>query len=64
MKQIQTVLIGNTFMNIERYIYESEEMFYCRIHFIRKNYTSETNLENLIALSKIHLNKTFLNCVY
>jgi hypothetical protein len=64
MKQIQTVLIGNTFMNIERYIYESEEMFYCRIHFIRKKYTSETNLENLISLSKIHLNKTFLNCVY
>jgi hypothetical protein len=66
MKQKQLVIYGNFMFLIERYIYESEEMFYFRINYIYNNITKykQNNIDELIGLSKIESQKYFNNCDY
>ena len=64
MKEKKYVVINNLLIVIDRYYYESDEMFYFRIKYIIDNYKNNINLENLIGLSKIEQEKKFNNCVY
>jgi len=70
MLQSQSVVIDNIYLNINRYDYESDEMFYFRIYYItneiKKNniLKKESNLDNLIGLSMIEMNKHFKKTNY
>ena len=70
MKENQAVIIDNFYINISRYYYESDEMFYFRIYYIideikkNKNIKKDLNLDELIGLSMIEMNKYFKNTIY
>ena len=70
MKQKQAVIIDNFYLNIDRYDYESDEMFYFRIYHIIneiKKYTNTKKISNLdenIGISMIEMNKYFKNILY
>ncbi len=66
MKDKQLVVYGNFMFLIDRYIYESEEMFYFRINYIYNNITKykQSNIDELIGLSKLESQKYFNNCDY
>lgn len=66
MKHKQLVVYGNFMFLIDRYIYESEEMFYFRINYIYNNIKNykKNNIDELIGLSKLESQKYFNNCKY
>jgi hypothetical protein len=66
MKDKQLVIYGNFMFLLDRYIYESDEMFYFRINYIYSNITKykQNNIDELIGLSKIESQKYFNNCDY
>ena len=70
MSQYESVVIDNIYLNIKRYEYESDEMFYFRIYYIineiKKNriLNKEDNLDNIIGLSMIEMNKHFKKTNY
>ena len=66
MKHKQLVIYGNFMFLIDRYIYESDEMFYFRINYIYKNIKNykQNNINELIGLSKLESQKYFNNCDY
>jgi len=70
MKHLQSVIIDNIYLNINRYDYESDEMFYFRIYYIideikkNKNLKKNYNLNDIIGLSMIEMNKNFNNTIY
>jgi len=66
MKHTQLVIYGNFMFLIDRYIYESEEMFYFRINYIYRNIKNykQSNIDELIGLSKLESQKYFNNCGY
>ena len=64
MKEQKYIIIDNNLLKIDRYYYESDEMFFFRIKFILDNYNKSCNLDNLIGLSKIEQEKKFNNCGY
>lgn len=63
MLQSQSVVIDNIYLNINRYDYESDEMFYFRVKYIIDNY-NKIDLDKLIGLSKIEQQKKFNECDY
>jgi hypothetical protein len=54
---------GNIILYIDRYIYESDEMFYYRINYIYNN-INKNNIDDLIGLSKLECQKKFNHCNY
>ncbi len=64
MKEKKYIIIDNNLLKIDRYYYESDEMFYFRIKFILDNYNKLCNLDDLIGLSKIEQEKKFNKCGY
>jgi hypothetical protein len=64
MKQKELVIYGNFMFLLDRYIYESEEMFYFRINYIYNNIKNykQNNIDELIGLSKLESQKYFNNC--
>jgi len=56
IKSKSFVIINGYIINIDRYYYESDEMFYFRINFIIEIFNKNNNLDDLdiiIGLSKI-----------
>ena len=49
---------------IDKYYYESDEMFYFRVKYIIDNYKNNCNLINLIGLSKLEQEKKYNMCSY
>jgi hypothetical protein len=72
MKQKQSVIIDNIYLNLDRYTYESDEMFYFRVNYIinnikeniEKNIFDKIDLFEIIGLSMIEMNKFFNKSVY
>ena len=67
MKTKEFIIINNNLLCIDRYYYESDEMFYFRINFIIEIFNKNNNLDDLdriIGLSKIEQEKKFNNCLY
>jgi len=64
MKSKSFVIINNYILNIDRYYYESDEMFYYRLKYIIDNYTFVQNVDELIGLSLLEMNKKFNNTTY
>ena len=66
MKDKQLVIYGNFMFLLDRYIYESDEMFYFRINYIYNNINNykQSNIDELIGLSKLESQKYFNNCSY
>ena len=66
MKDKQLVIYGNFMFLLDRYIYESDEMFYFRINYIYSNIKNykQSNINELIGLSKLESHKYFNNCDY
>ena len=66
MKDKQLVIYGNFMFLLDRYIYESDEMFYFRINYIYNNIKNykQNNIDELIGLSKLESQKYFNNCLY
>lgn len=67
MKTKEYIIINNNLLCIDRYYYESDEMFYFRIKFIIDILNDNNNinkLDDIIGLSKIKQEKKFNNCMY
>ena len=67
MKEKKIIVYGNYIIYLDRYIYESDEMFYFRINYIYNNistYNNNNNIDDLIGLSKLESQKKFNNCDY
>lgn len=67
MKEKEYITINNKLLAIDRYYYESDEMFYFRINFIIDIFNKNNNLDdldNIIGLSKIEQEKKFNKCLY
>lgn len=71
MKEKEYIIICNKLISIDRYYYESDEMFYFRVNFIFNILNSHDNhnnmideLDNIIGLSKIEQEKQFNKCSY
>jgi hypothetical protein len=66
MKHKQLIIYGNFMFLLDRYIYESDEMFYFRVNYIYNNITKykKNNIDELIGLSKLESQKYFNNCSY
>ena len=67
MKEQTMIIYGNYILYIDRYIYESDEMFYFRINYIYNNinkFNNNDNFDKLIGLSKLECQKKFNNCEY
>ena len=71
MKEKQLIIYDSLIIYIDRYIYESDEMFYFRINYIynninKKNEKNENieNIEKIIGDSLVKMNMKFLNCSY
>lgn len=65
MKDTKMLIYGNYVFIIDRYIYESDEMFYFRINYIHNNIIDyKDNFDKLIGLSKIESQKYFNSCNY
>lgn len=68
MKSKEFVIYDSVLFLIDRYVYESDEMFYFRINYIYinlKNINLKNNkIDELIGQSMIEMNKKFLNCNY
>lgn len=68
MKNKTIVIYGDYIYNIDRYIYESDEMFYYRINYItkklneNKNEEKNKNIEDIIGESLIEEEKKFNKC--
>ena len=66
MKEKKIMVYGNYIIYLDRYIYESDEMFYFRINYIYNNISTynNNNIDDLIGLSKLESQKKFNNCDY
>jgi len=64
MKSKSFVIINGYIINIDRYYYESDEMFYYRLKYIIDNYIYKQNLDELIGLSILEMNKKFNKTLY
>lgn len=64
MKEKQLVIYNNKLIYIDRYVYESDEMFYFRINYIYNKLSQNNTIDDLIGESMIEMNKKFLNCSY
>jgi hypothetical protein len=73
MKYKQFIIYYSKILYIDRYIYESDEMFYFRINYIYNKIneinsneinSNKLNINDIIGLSMIEMNKKFLNCNY
>ena len=69
MKQKQLIIYDSFIIYIDRYIYETDEMFYFRINYIYNNISKNKNekienIEKIIADSMIEMNMKFLNCIF
>jgi len=64
MKSKSFIIINNYILNIDRYYYESDEMFYYRLKYIIDNYINIKNMNELIGLSILEMNKKFNNTLY
>ena len=68
MKEKTPIIIDNILLFIDRYYYESDEMFYFRIKYIIDNIIvnkkEKYNLEDIIGLSMIEMQKYFNKCNY
>jgi hypothetical protein len=64
MKEKTFATINGKIIYIDRYYYESDEMFYFRLKYIIDNYNDNINLDKLIGLSKIEQQKKFNDCEY
>jgi len=68
MKEKKIIVYGNYIIYLDRYIYESDEMFYFRINYIYNNISTynnnNNNIDDLIGLSKLESQKKFNNCDY
>lgn len=64
MKEKMFIIYDSLIIYIDRYIYESDEMFYYRINYIYNNINKNKNIEKLIGESMIHMNMKYLNCNY
>jgi len=63
MKEKTITIITDKLIYINRYYYESDEMFYFRVKYIIDNY-NKIDLDKLIGLSKIEQQKKFNECDY
>lgn len=69
MKQKTIAIINDKLIIIDRYYYESDEMFYFRLKYIIDNYNEKIynekiDFEDLIGLSKIEQEKKFNGCKF
>jgi hypothetical protein len=66
MKEKQLIIYDSIIIYIDRYIYESDEMFYFRVNYIYNNLNNNLNKnkEKVIGDSLIEMNMKFLNCSY
>lgn len=64
MKSKSFVIINGYIINIDRYYYESDEMFYYRLKYIIDNYTYIQKFDELIGLSISEMNKKFNKSLY
>ena len=65
MKETKMLIYSGYVFILDRYIYESDEMFYFRINYIYKNINFYKNkFDILVGLSKIESEKYFNNCDY
>ena len=68
MKEKQLIIYDSFIIYIDRYIYESDEMFYFRINYIYNNISKNKNekekIEKIIDDSMIEMNMKFLKCIY
>jgi hypothetical protein len=67
MKEKEYITINNKLLCIDRYYYESDEMFYFRVNYIVNTLSENNNsddLDNIIGLSKIEQEKKFNKCLY
>lgn len=64
MKDKQLIIYDSLIIYIDRYIYESDEMFYYRINYIYNNINKNEKIEKIIGDSMIQMNMKFLNCNY
>jgi hypothetical protein len=64
MKDKQLIIYDSLIIYIDRYIYESDEMFYYRINYIYNNINKNEKIEKIIGDSMIEMNMKFLNCDY
>jgi len=65
MKSTSFVIINDYVIKIDRYYYESDEMFYYRVKYIIDNYSTKIeNINDLIGLSLIEMHKKFNNTIY
>ena len=63
MKETKMLIYAGYVFQLDRYIYESDEMFYFRINYIYKNFDKyKDQIDILIGLSKIESQKYFNNC--
>jgi hypothetical protein len=67
MKEKTLTIINDKLIIIERYYYESDEMFYFRIKYITDYLLSNKEnkkIDEIIGLSKIAQQKKFNHCEY
>lgn len=64
MKSKSLIIINNNLLYIDRYFYESDEMFYYRIKYIIDNKKNNKNIDELIGLSMIEMNNKFNLTIY
>jgi len=64
MKEKQLIIYDSLIIYIDRYIYESDEMFYFRINYIHNNISKNEKIETLINDSLTEMNIKFLKCDY
>jgi hypothetical protein len=64
MKNKELIIYDSKLIYIDRYIYESDEMFYFRINYIHNNLKNIDNIDKVIGESMIEMHKKFLLCDY
>jgi hypothetical protein len=66
MKSKTFVILNDYVINIDRYYYESDEMFYYRLKYIIDNYLKKNNknIEELIGISLLEMHKKFNKTLY
>ena len=64
MKEKILTIIYDKLIYIDRYYYESDEMFYFRLKYIIDNYNNTIDLDKLIGISKLEQQKIFNECDY
>jgi len=66
MKYKQSIIIDNIYLNLDRYYYETDEMFFYRVYFIIDYIKTKNNkkIDEIIGLSKLAMYKKFYKSDY